>query len=311
MSERHLRKGLFLRRAAAWGARVAPDWFVRLAPPLIGIVFAIVAGDARLSVVRNLRRIFGARSLLVEATDVVLTFVNFARSFTRSLAPEREVLKEEFRVRGKHHVAPYFESKQGVILLTAHVGPWDSAAMGLQVDVPVMMLMSPEDDVRAADFQDSVRKSANVSVLRLSGGSLAALPIVEHLRNGGAVVAQVDRVPQGQAPLWVDLFGQPFAVPSGLFRLAGAARAPLVPVFSARLGGARALVDVAAPIFVPPRPSTDELQRAAQEAALLLEKHLGAFPTQWFHFPAETSPMDFASPPPQAHIRIRRQKNVV
>jgi lauroyl/myristoyl acyltransferase len=311
VSERQLRKSLFLRRAAAWGANVAPDWFVRLAPPIIGFIFSLVSRDARRAVVRNLRRIHGPRSLFRETVDVVETFVNFARSFTRALAPERAIFHEEFRVRGKHHVAPYFEAKQGVILLTAHVGPWDSAAMGLRVDVPVMMLMSPEQDAGAADLQDSVRKSVKVTVLRLSGGSLAALPIVEHLRSGGAVVAQLDRVQAGQAPLWVELFGQPFAVPSGLFRLAGAARVPLVPVFCARLSGARAIVDVSAPIFVPQRPTPDDLNQAAQEATLLLEKHLGAFPTQWFHFPAETSPADFEEKHPRVHIRIRRQKNVV
>lgn len=306
-----LRKSLFLRRAAAWGAGAAPDWFVRLAPPLIGVIFSVVSRDARRAVLRNLRRIYGVRSLLSETVDVVRTFVSFARSFTRSLAPGRPILHEEFRVRGKYHVAPYFEAKRGVILLTAHVGPWDSAAMGLRVDVPVMMLMSPEQDVRAADFQDSVRKSAQLSVLRVTGGPLEALPIFEHLSQGGAVVAQLDRVLAGQAPIWVDLFGEPFPVPSGLFRLAGATRAPLVPVFCARLGGSRAIVDVGAPIFVSARPSPDELQRVAQDATLLLEKHLGAFPTQWFHFSAETSRTDLVGTTSQAYVRSRHKKNVV
>jgi lauroyl/myristoyl acyltransferase len=190
----------------------------------------------------------------------------------------------EFRVRGKHQVDPLFAEGRGIIMVTAHVGPWDTAAMGLGLDVPVLMLMSPEEDDAAGDLQDQLRESAHVRVLRVGESGLDALPILEHLRDGGVVVAQLDRVPPGRTPLWVDLFEHPFAMPQGLFRLAGAANVPLVPVFAARLPDGRDLVDVGPPIFVPKGTRGLQLLPFAQRTAAGLEAHLAAFPTQWFHF---------------------------
>lgn len=280
-----LTKRAVSRRWAAWGAAHGPAWFVRLAPPVIGCVFALTSADARRQVLRNLRLIFGRRSLWSEVRDVLVTFMEFAQALTRSLAPDRELLKtREFRVRGKRQVDPLFEQGRGILMVTAHVGPWDTAAMGLGLDVPVLMLMVPEEDDEAGDFQDRVREAASVRVLRVRESGLDALPILEHLQQGGVVVAQLDRVPRGRNPLWVRMFDRPFAMPQGLFRLAAAANVPLVPVFAARLPRGRALVDVGAPIFVPKGTRGERLAPYAQQAADRLEAHLAAFPTQWFHF---------------------------
>lgn len=280
-----IRQAALLRRWAAWGANRGPAWFVRGAPPVIGAVFALVSRDAREQVLDNLRLVLGRRSLLREALDVVATFVHFAHALTRSLAPMRPLLRaREFRVRGRHHVEPFLARGQGMLVVTAHVGPWDSAAMGLRLDAPVLMLMSPEGDQRAGAFQDEVRQEASVDVLRAGEDRLGVLKILDHLREGGVVVAQIDRVPVGRPGIEVDLFGAPFALPQGLFRVAAAAEVPLIPVFCARLPRGRALVDVGPPIFVSPKDRGPRLASHARAIAARLEAHLAAFPTQWFHF---------------------------
>lgn len=273
------------RRWAAWGARNAPSWFVRLAPPMIGGLLGSLSG-ARVAVIRNLRMIHGARAPWIEAWDVLRTFSAFATNLTESLAPGRGLWgQREFRMRGTGAVSALLNEKRGLIFVTAHVGPWDGAAMGLRKEwgVPVMMLMSQEEDPLAERVQDSVREAEEVQVLRLGRSSLDALPALQHLEEGGVLLAQLDRVPKGRPPLWGRLLGQPFAVPRGLFLLAGLARVPLVPVFAARRGG-RKVADVGSPVFVPRRPSESELEERAQGMLTQLEAHLLAFPTQWFHF---------------------------
>lgn len=281
-----LRQGLALRRWAAWGAQSAPRWFVRFAPPIIGGVLGSLS-SARRAVLRNLRLIHGTRAPWIEAWDTLVTFSHFAVNLTESLAPGRGIYAaKHFQIRGAEAVRRLLRERKGVLFVTAHAGPWDGAAMALAAEwsVPVMMLMSQEADAAAGALQDAVRAGERIRVLRVGESSLDALPALEHLSAGGAIVAQLDRVPEGRPPLWGQLMGRPFPVPRGLFLLAGLAKVAVVPVFTARLSGGRKVAEVGEPIFVTHRASDEALLKVAQLAIHQLERHLAAFPNQWFHF---------------------------
>jgi lauroyl/myristoyl acyltransferase len=277
-----------LRSWAAWGARRGPDWFVRWAPVAIGIVAYCVAGPARRAVLSNLRRMHGKREPHEELLLSIHTFTAFARNLTEALCPERFAPGQRVVLRGKERVLSLLENT-GVIMVTAHVGPWDNAAMTLSGDLnrPILMLLAEEADERAASIQDRVRASKNVQVLRLGSSPFSALGIAKHLSERGVVVAQMDRAVQGQKSVQGRLFGQPFSVTTGLIRLAAACGCPLVPVFSARMEGGARLVQVGDPITVQLHPQLPTLVSAAQAYLDQLEQHLRHFPTQWFHFVSE------------------------
>lgn len=285
--ERAARERALWRRAAAWGAQKCPEWFVRGAPVLIGAVAALVLGRLRRAVGRNLVAIRGRVGALRHFRETVLTFVQFARSLTAALAPLRPMfLKRKIELVGEEHVRPLLEQGTGMLMLTAHVGPWDACALRLRsmMDVPVLMLMSEEVDAEAGDFHDEVRRSAQVRVLRIGGNPLDVLPLLGHIEKGGIVVAQLDRLPASGRGLRVSLFSRPFEVPEGLFRLAGALGCPVVPVFAGRLDSETDRVVVSPPIWVRRRSPEREIRESATEVVACLEAHLRKFPTQWFHF---------------------------
>jgi KDO2-lipid IV(A) lauroyltransferase len=285
-----LRESAALRKLVGWAARSAPAWFVKAAPLLLGVFFALIVGPARRAVRRNLRWIFGVRPFFREARDIASTFAQFAACLTESLAPERPLfLAREFDVRGIELLDGLRNEGRGMLFLTAHIGPWDTSAMGLDTfsKAKVMMLMAPERDGEAGDYQDDLRSRSDVSVLRVGDSSLDAAPALTHLLEGGIVVAQMDRVRPGQDAIEARLFGQPFLVPRGLFRLAGVAGVPVIPVFSARLGFGRRLLRVTPPIQIARRPTEEQLRAHADLALAGLADHVRAFPTQWFHFSSE------------------------
>ncbi|MES1187900.1 MAG: hypothetical protein ABUL60_29045, partial [Myxococcales bacterium] len=107
-------------------------------------------------------------------------------------------------------------------------------------------------------------------------------------RKGGVAALQLDRVPPSGRVLDVSLFGQPFAVPEGPFRLASLSGAQVLPVFARRLGFFEYELEISEPIALGRRPTPEELQAAAQQAASAMEGFVAECPTQWFHF----------SPPP-------------
>lgn len=260
---------------------------MRAAPILIGVFFALVARRMRRAVSRNLLAIRGPVGVLRDSWETTLTFVDFAQALTAALAPLRPMfLERKISLVGEEYVRRLLEEGTGMLMLTAHVGPWDACALRLQrvMDVPVLMLMSEEADPDAEQFQDEVRKSAGVTVLRIGKNPFQGLPLLEHIQKGGIAVAQLDRLPASGRGISVSLFSRPFEVPEGLFRVAGALGCPLVPVFAGRLDPAADGVFVSPPIWVAERSGAESLRAAAQEAVTCLEAHLRRFPSQWFHF---------------------------
>lgn len=286
-SKQQFHKSAFWRRFARWGATAGPRFFVRWSPPVIGAFFALVLPGARRVVLRNLRRIYGRRDEWREARDILGTFAQFACCLAESLGAGRpEAQSRKVRVRGSHHITKLLAEGRGFVIATAHIGPWDGAAqtLALEQGTSVMIVMAREDDEAAERLHDEVRDAAQVQVLRIGRHPLDALPALEHLGRGGVVAVQLDRVPPGRPSVETLLFQRPFAVPSGPFLLAGLARVPVLPVFSARTGYFDRRITIGEPIRPSRRPDARELSNLAQHGISQMEKHIAAHPTQWFHF---------------------------
>jgi KDO2-lipid IV(A) lauroyltransferase len=150
--------------------------------------------------------------------------------------------------------------------------------------VKVMIVEAAERDAAASAIQDEARRAFGLRVVHVGEDPLSALPLVHHLREGGAVALQVDRAPPGVRARSVTLFGEEARLPEGPLRLAALTGAPIVPVFAERAGYRRYEVTVNPAIRVPRAPSEADLDAAAQELAARLEAFVRARPTQWFHF---------------------------
>lgn len=282
------------RRWAYLGARYGPRAFVRWSPPLIGLGFALGLPRARRQVLRNLRRIHGPRSELVELRDMAATFASFAACLAESLAGERPEGK-----RARYHVqnAASFEAlrkqNRGLLLATAHVGPWDAAARALRnvVDEPVLLIMAGEEDAGAGEFHDLVRKQSGIDVCRIGNHPLDALEALEWLQAGKLAAVQMDR-PTASGALVTRLFGRPFAFPRGPFVLASLARVPLLPVFASRRGFFDYQIEVGQAIELPSRADGRQMEQAAESFATQLGAFLREHATQWFHFTDEPSLSD-------------------
>lgn len=272
------------RRAASFGVRRGPAWFVRLAPPLIGWTMAVLLPRARRAIRRNLRLIHGPRSFFVEMRDVFATFASFARSLVDGMQTSERA--RTVKVHGAEGLRQLIESGRGLVLITAHAGPYDRAAqlVASELGARILLLMAREDDRRAEGVQDTIRTDWNVRVLRLGGHPLDALPALQHLGGGGIVAAQMDRLPDPGAAVTTELFGEPFVVPRGPFLLAGLAQVPVAPVFVAHLPDGDYRIFADSLLDVSRRPTDEELRVAARAALLQFEDYLREFPTQWYHF---------------------------
>lgn len=280
-----LREGAFLRQLAHWGALRGPREFVRLSPRPIGAAFGLAVPEIRRRVVRNLRRIHGRRSFVLEQLEVLETLANYASCFAEAIASERDDAEARVTVHGEERLARAVE-RGGVVIVTAHVGPFELTAqqLGHALKAEVMLVMQREANTEAGELQDYHRSERGLRVLHVGAHPTDALPLISHLKRGGVAAMQLDRVPPSGRVIEVPLFGQPFAVPEGPFRLASLSGALVVPVFARRLGFFEYELSIAEPIALPRRPSPEQLTGAAAQAIRAMQISIENEPTQWFHF---------------------------
>ena len=281
----------WLRRLAYLGARYGTTSFMKHGSVAIGAFFSGILPGYRRIVRDNLRLIHGPRSAWQEQLDVTRTFVDYACCLTEALGIERmDIDSIAYDVIGRATLDALLEQPAGFIVATAHVGAWDSAAAHLQQQSgrSVLVVMSREANAAARQFQDSLRQRHGVEVAHVGLNAFEGLRLLKHLRRGGIIAVQLDRMPEASRSLPALLFNREFEIPRGPFQLASLAAVPIIPVFCARIGFYNYEIHINQPIRVGRRATEGQLSAAAQEAARALEEFLRRFPTQWFHFERTT-----------------------
>ncbi len=203
--------------------------------------------------------------------DVARTFANYAACLADVLGGRYEgATRSHAVVSGESHLGDALADERGVLLVTAHTGGWESAGALLSrtLGAPVTIVERAERDAGARAIQDDARHRQGLRVVHVGEDPLSALPLIGHLREGGVVALQMDRVPAGVRARSVTMFGESARVPEGPLRLAALTGAPVVPVFSSRRGHRRYEVRrMGRPIRLPRSASEAELDAAAQEVA--------------------------------------------
>jgi phosphatidylinositol dimannoside acyltransferase len=224
---------------------------------------------------------------LLELVEVATVFANYASCLTEALLLGSDRgYKLTSQSRGVDNYYASAAEGRGVIIATAHTGGWEVAGPVLSNVHPadVVVVMQRERDPRARAIQDEARARAGVKVVHVGDSPFDALALIGHLRKRSVVAMQIDRVPPGVRRRNVSLFGAPWELPEGPLSLAALSGAPLLPVFTRRIGFMEYEAIIAPPIKLPRRPSDAELQGAADKLAFAFEDFLRLYPTQWFHF---------------------------
>ena len=275
--------GYFWRNLARFGAR-GPEWFARFAPPLVGVAVCALAPTHRRAIVRNLQRVRGQRGSIRDACDAARTFATYASCLTEVLGGAGRA--SEALVWGELHVDDALADGRGVVFATAHTAGWEAVGPILLRDrgLQILVAAARERDPAARVIQDEARRAQGLLLTYVGDDPLSGLPLLRHLRRGGVVALQIDRVPVGARGRRVRMFGADAQLPEGPLRLASITGAPILPIFTARTGHRRYEVVAHAPVRLGRHASNAELDAAAQVIADGLHQFLLAHPTQWFHF---------------------------
>jgi lauroyl/myristoyl acyltransferase len=205
--------------------------------------------------------------------------------YRRLAAPERF----QAIVEGEEDWRQAMEGAIGALLVTAHIGPWETATHFGASNSPrrIHIVREKEIDPRAQQFiQELLSRSGDEYITHFAGESLTlALELAKALREGDVVALQGDRPRAGGRTVTVTLFGRPMPLPTGPAALARATGVPILPVFNFRDGRFRVRTVVRPPIRVNQTADRDsDVTTAMHRLAAEIEWAIRQQPHQWFCF---------------------------
>ena len=217
-----------------------PRWLVLVLSIVIGTIAWLVAGKARKQATINMAHVLGPDIRSTRAgrrklrTTVRGMFQNSVRNYLEVFylpyeTPET-ILSRMPHIAGTRHLEEALERGKGVILFSAHLGPFDYLAQwfyarGYQSTIPVERLK----DERMLQLMVSLRSSKGVHFVPL-GGSAPMRTIIQALRNNQIVLITGDRAVEGES-VEKPFFGATARLPIGPVALSLRTGAPLVGAF--------------------------------------------------------------------------------
>lgn len=196
--------------------------------------------------------------------------------------------KLEGEFEGYEKLVQLIERGQGVVLITAHVGNWQSALAHLEnLPVKVNALMQYDRQAAAKHFFDLEKGATRpFEIIDADGEFGGMIDAVAALQRGEVVTIMADRYIKGSFAE-VDFLNDPVRFPDGAYLLAATNSAPVAVIFAAKTAMNRYKLKLWDNFF-PQYSNRDEraamLQGGAQRFSASLEAYLKKYPYQWYNF---------------------------
>jgi lauroyl/myristoyl acyltransferase len=245
----------------------------------IGRLASSLMPSERAAAEKTLEIVTGATGPRLSALCRAL-FAEFAMCFSDLISTNRQSVARLMRLVGKtegiEHVA---KIDAGVVSVTAHVGNWDMAGrlLATHSSRPTHVVVAQE---ATSALEPWLRRDGDGVRFVSRTRPTVSLELMAALRRGEAVGMQGDRALGGRGNVIVPFFDRPAPFPIGPFRLASAARVPVVAAFCTLARDARYDMTVYPPLVIGRGTEQDALRTWVS----YLERVVRERPTQWFNF---------------------------
>ncbi|MBE7518235.1 MAG: lysophospholipid acyltransferase family protein [Thermoflexaceae bacterium] len=274
-------KLFLLRLGVPLGGRF-PWLFYRLAG-LTGRAAWWLMPRTRKRVLRNLLPFCdGERDRAHRASKEV--FVHIARYYVDlATLPRRDLEsfgRDYIRLVNGERGTRLIERPGPIVVLSAHAGNPELAVQAFTYHGrPFVALVQPLEPPELAQYLLKLRSSAGGSFHEASMGGIRAC--IGALRQGQLVAMVADRDIQDSG-VCIEMCGRRVKLPRGAFELARRTHATLLPILCIRDGLDHQVAFIEEPFCVAKTGDAEEdVRRAAQHWAGLLEQHIRRFPGQW------------------------------
>jgi predicted LPLAT superfamily acyltransferase len=189
---------------------------------------------------------------------------------------------------GKEELLSLLAEGRGLILITAHVGSWQTAMAALDfLNQPVSLLMQREaGDIDRHYFEHGGRECP-FRIIDPSGALGGALEMLQVLKSGQILSVMGDRMfGSDRNAVNVEFLGAPVPFPFSAYKLASATGAPIGVLLSAKTGLDSYELRLARVIRVPAglRRGNEAFVPYVRQFAETLEEYAQQYPYQFFNF---------------------------
>lgn len=192
----------------------------------------------------------------------------------------KELIHQQFEIRGLEHLQKAQSKGRGVCLLTLHLGNGDLSIAALSVLGYPMALLSKEFKLGGLnEWWFEMRKKAGTQFIPPRNSSYAVL---KALKKGECVVFVMDQFMGPPIGARTTFFGIETGTAMGLAVMAGRSGAPVIPAFTYTEAGKKNVIEFCPEIpFAGDPQSAEVITRQTQIYNHELEKIILKYPEQW------------------------------
>lgn len=279
-----------MARGLSWFARSLPDrWRVAVADWLGERIYRISV-QYRENVAANLGQVASQIGDDRTGDDAVRAVFRAASQNWADLlmvpGKSREEMSRDIRlVEGSWNILDdALALGRGAVLITAHLGAFDYIGQVLHARGYALTAVTLRTTSRIMfDGVTALRRSHGMRIIEATPSGVRTA--IQAIRRGECSVFVTDRdfFQNGRS---VTLFGRETTLPPGAVRIARDSRAPIVPIFTRRMGGTHELMIYEA-IEVPRTADIDaDIDTGLAQVVSVLERAIATAPDQWVMFQA-------------------------
>jgi KDO2-lipid IV(A) lauroyltransferase len=242
----------------------------------------------RRDTLNNARRLLGpesspkARKCLALAVlrNCFDTVVEFGQNSSRS---REEILSRLESVSGMERYEEIRRLRRGAILVTAHLGLFETAIITLLKREPRVHVVFQRDRFPAFE-KLRAEQHARLGVIEapVDDGIPMWMRLRDALLADDVVLMQGDRVMPGQSGVAAPFLGGHMRVPTGPVKLARITGAPVVPAFAIKTPDNRVRVYLDEPIIVENHPPLElPIDPVVLHLTAVIERFVKEYPEQW------------------------------
>lgn len=265
--------------------RRAP-WLARLLRPLVVWGVWRFSTRVRENTWANARRVLGggeggaaeraARGVIGSFYDAV---VEFGSSRGKGVG---EFAARVGRVEGADAYAARRAAGKGAVIVTAHLGPFESAIASLRERERNVHVVFRRDEFAAFErLRSGQRARLGVQEAAIDEGLATWMTLREALLRDEVVLIQGDRVLTGQRGVKVRFLGGHVMLPDGPARLAMIAGSPLIPAFATKEADGSVTIRLHGAIEVGDGAGLVSVERAVEMVGGIIAETVRRYPDQW------------------------------
>ena len=193
-----------------------------------------------------------------------------------------------FTISGRRELLKLVGEGRGFVLLLSHVGCWQVALAALNfLKTPVNLLLNREEGGNDRHYFDYDGVSSPVRIIDPGSYLGGTLEMLDVLKKGQVLCMMGDRVlGSARNNLPIEFLGEKALFPYSAFKIASAARVPVVVLLSSKTGGNSYALNVSRIINLPPDlgRSAESFRPYVERFVNELEQYVQANPYQFFNF---------------------------